>query len=160
MALPVYIEIEAETQGKIEGGCTRKGREKMIEGLQIRHSVEVPTETHTGKITGNRVHGPFTFVKEIDKSSPLLFQALASGENIKSLIAHMWHVSGAGKEVEFYKITLTNGTICNIDTILANVKTEGQLNPMEEVSLRYETITWTILDGNIEATDSWAAPTM
>jgi type VI secretion system secreted protein Hcp len=158
MALPVYIEIEAETQGKIEGGCTRKGREKMIEGLQVRHNVEVPTEIASGLPTGNVVHGALTFVKDIDKSSPLLFQALTHSENVKSFIAHFWQVTGAGKEVEFYKVTLTNAHISSITTVLPNVRTEGQLNPMEEVALRYETITWTILDGNIEATASWQEP--
>jgi type VI secretion system secreted protein Hcp len=158
MALPIYIEIEGTKQGKFEGGCKRKGREKMIEGLQAHHGVDVPTDRMSGKITGNRVHGPFTFTKEIDKASVPILQALVTGETIKTMTVHFWHITPEGKEVELYNIVLEDAQICSVNTILPNIKQEGQLNPMEEVSLRYSTVTWTFLDGNLTVTDSWLTP--
>lgn len=158
MALPVYIELEGKKQGKIDGGGARKGREKMIEATAVRHTVHVPTDTHTGQITGNRIHGPFTFVKEIDKASPPLQQAMVTGEVLTTFTAHFWRVAPDGKETEFYKIELEEAQISSITTILPDTHREGQLKPQEEVAVRYTTITWTYLDGNLVATDSWLSP--
>jgi type VI secretion system secreted protein Hcp len=120
--------------------------------------VDVPTDKMSGKITGNRVHGPFTFTKEIDKASVPILQALVTGETIKTMTVHFWHITPEGKEVELYNIVLEDAQLCSVNTVLPNIKQEGQLNPMEEVSLRYGTITWTFLDGNLTVTDSWLTP--
>ncbi len=156
-SLPVYIEIEGTKQGKFEGGSKRKGREKMIEAIAVEHEVEVPTDKMTGKITGNRIHGPFTFTKEIDKASVPIIQALVTGETIKKLTAHFWTITPEGKEAELYTIVLEDAQICADELDLPNIKEQGGLLT-EEVSLRYSMITWTFLDGNLTATDSWLSP--
>ncbi len=158
MALPIYIEIEGEKQGKFTGGCTRKSREGMIEAFEADHQVEIPTDRLTGKATGNRVHGPFVFYKEIDKSSPLIQMALVTGENIKTMKVHFWQITPAGQEREFYTITLSDAQIVTVRSFLPNVHSQGQLKPSEEVALRYSKIEWLITDGNITAMDSWFEP--
>ncbi len=155
--LPLYIEIEGTKQGKFEGGCKRKGREKMIEGIKFEHGVEVPTDKMTGKITGARVHGPLTITKEVDKASVPIMQALVTGETIKKMTVHFWNITPEGKEAELFNIVLEEAQICSVETKLPNIKEEGGLM-REEVSLRYSTITWTYLDGNLTATDSWLTP--
>jgi type VI secretion system secreted protein Hcp len=160
MALPVYIEVEGTKQGKFEGGSKRKGREKMIEGTAVEHQVMIPTDKLSGRATGNRIHGAFTFTKEIDKSSPQLQNALVTGEQIKSMIAHFWHITPEGKEVEFYKIVLSEAQVTAVKTLLPNVN-DPELEhekAQEHVALRYTTIEWTFLDGNVMATDSWLVP--
>jgi type VI secretion system secreted protein Hcp len=158
MALPIYIEIEATTSGKIEGGSTRKSREGMIEGVEAHHLVEIPTDRLTGRATGNRVHGPFVFTKEIDKASPYIQKMLVTGENIKKLTSHFWMITPDGKEKEFYNIVIEDAQVTSVTTILPNVHHEGKEKPMEQVSVRYSTITWTYTDGNIMATDSYYQP--
>lgn len=158
MALPVYIEIQGTKQGKFTGGCKRKGREGMIEGIQLDHEIEVPTDKVTGQATGNRVHGPLFFLKEIDRSSPMLLQALVTNEQIKEMVIHFWKVNEKGQELEFYTVKLSDGALISVNTMLPNINKEGQLKPSEEVGIRYSKIEWTITDGNIVAMDDWYEP--
>jgi len=39
----------------------------------FNHSVWIPTDHNTGKLTGTRLHVPIKFEKEIDRLTPLFF---------------------------------------------------------------------------------------
>ena len=48
--------------------------------------------------------------------------------------------------------------ICSVKPIMYNCKdpTKERYTHLEEVSIRYRKITWTYLDGNLQASDSWS----
>lgn len=158
MALPVYVEISGKKQGKFTGGCRRKGREGMMEAIQIDHDIKVPTDALTGDATGKRRHGPMVFRKEIDKASPQLLQALVNNETVTEMKLHFWTVTPQGQEREFYTITLTDGRIVDVETMLPNIYDNEKLHPQEQVAVTYSKIEWLITDGNIVAMDDWYQP--
>lgn len=160
MPMPCYLTVEGQQQGKIDGSTKVKGHEGKILVQAVEHLVEIPKSPQTGLPTGKRVHGPMTLTKEIDKSSPKLFQALTSGEQLKTVRFEYMRISPKGTEENYYSVALENAILTNIRSWTPNclVSENQQIGHMEDISLTYEKITWTYEPDGIEAEDSWLAP--
>lgn len=79
MAIPVYLWITDDAGNLVKGSVDIHGREGSIEIMELMHNIELPTDDKTGKITGKRLHGDYALIKEIDSSSPYLYQGVSSG---------------------------------------------------------------------------------
>lgn len=160
MPMTSYLTIEGKNQGKIEGDCTQKGREKKILVYAVDHGVEIPRDPHTGLPTGQRIHKPFTITKRIDPASPLLYQACCSGEQTKSWKLEYFRINEKGQEEEYFEVQLENAIIVGIHHFKPNTIDEANkaFFDMEEVSFTYEKITWSHKVANKEAVDDWKAP--
>ena len=157
MALNSYLQLKGEKQGDIKGSVTQKGRAGKIMVIAFNHEVQSPRDVATGQATGKRMHKPFVITKEIDKSSPLLYTALANNENIISWELQCFAAKSTGVEVNHYTVRLTNAKIVDIRSIMLNNKVPENIKMplMEEVGFVYEKIEWTWVDGGITATDDW-----
>jgi type VI secretion system secreted protein Hcp len=122
--------------------------------------VDIPKNPQTGLPAGKRVHQGITLTKEIDKSSPKLYQALTSGEQLKTVTLEFYRISPKGTEEKYYTITLSNAVLVSARTWVPNVLNPEfkQMGHMEDLGLTYEKIVWTWLPDGIEAEDSWLAP--
>ena len=160
MALNAYLKLKGATQGDIKGSVTQKGREDSIMVIAVNHQVLSPRDSASGLPTGKRQHKPFTITKEVDKSSPLLYNALVNNENITEWKLQFWQPSAAGKEQQHYTIELTNASIAAIQLEMLNNKypENMQHKEREHVSFCYQKIVWTWMDGGITAEDDWEAP--
>ena len=85
MSLPAHLTLQGEKQGKIEGSCEMQGREGTILVYAMDHDIHIPRDPQSGLGSGKRIHGPLTIMKEYDKSSPKLYQALCTGEHLKNV---------------------------------------------------------------------------
>jgi len=160
MPTPMFLTVTGQTQGSIEGSCTIKGHEKTMLIQAVEHVIEIPKSPQTGLPTGKRVHGALILTKELDKSSPKLFQALTSGEQLTDVKLSYYRISAAGKEELYYTTELKNAIITSARTWVPNCldgahKTMGH---MEDISFTYETIIDTWTPDGIEAQDSWNSP--
>ena len=89
--------------------------------------VSAPRDTASGLATGKRMHKPFTITKEIDKASPLLAQACASGKHFQ--------------EVD---VDLASGHYKLMDVIISSdTRSSGGDRPMESISFTYQKIEMT-----------------
>ena len=160
MALNAYLRLKGEAQGEIKGSVTQKGRENSIMVIATSHEVQSPRDAASGLPTGKRQHMPFTITKEIDKSSPLLYNILCNNENIKEWKLEFWQPSASGKEQQHYTIQLFNASIASIRHEMLNNKypENMQHKEREHISFCYQKITWTWVDGGISAEDDWEAP--
>ncbi|MDY0361139.1 MAG: Hcp family type VI secretion system effector [Desulforegulaceae bacterium] len=160
MAMTAYMNLEGMNQGKIEGGCTQSGRESMILVFGVDHNVEIPKDTHTGLPTGQRIHHPLLITKEIDKSSPLLYQACCSGEQFKEVSLSYYRINEKGQEEHYYSIKLQNAIIVSMRTYkpLTFLEENKPYKDMEDVQFTYEKIIWTYESDGIESEDSWKTP--
>jgi type VI secretion system secreted protein Hcp len=111
--------------------------------IGLSHEIISPRDPASGLPTGKRMHKPFVIIKELDKSSPLLLNALVSNENLTSVLIGLLK---GGQQVATIK--LTNASIADY---VANGTTEHW-------SFTYQKITWTWVDGGITAEDDWEAP--
>ena len=160
MPMPSYMTLEGQNQGKIEGSVKVKGHEGKILVQAVEHTIEIPKSPQTGLPTGKRIHGPATLTKEIDKSSPKLFAALTSGEQMKTVTLEYYRISPKGTEEKYFTVQLENAIITSIRAWTPNCldPANKQMGHMEDVAFTYEKIKWTFEDGGIEAEDSWLAP--
>ena len=160
MALNAYLKLKGQKSGEIKGSVTQKGREGKIMVIAVSHDIVSPRDAASGLPTGKRMHKPFVITKELDKSSPLLYNILVNNENIPTLEVQFWQPSHTGAEKQHYSIKLTNANIASIDFRMANNKHPDlmKFNEYEEVSFTYQKIEWTWVDGGITAMDDWEAP--
>ncbi len=161
MALNAYLKLTGQTQGEIKGSVTQKGREDSIMVIAMSHEVVSPRDAASGLPTGKRQHKPFVIIKEVDKSTPLLFNILVNNENITKWKLQFWQPSAAGKEQQHYTVELVNASIAAIHSQMLNNKVPAnmQFKETEEIAFCYQKIIWTWMDGGITAEDDWEAPT-
>jgi type VI secretion system secreted protein Hcp len=164
MALNAYLKLKGQKQGDIKGSVTQKGREGKILVIAAEHEVLSPRDASSGLASGKRTHKPFVITKELDKSSPLLYQMLVSNEPIVEWELQFWAPSApsaasAGTEVQRYTVTLTNASISDIKFHMLNNKNPEfqRYAEFEEVSFTYQKIQWTWTDGGIMTQDDWGA---
>ena len=154
MAIPGNMWIYDDGGELIKGGCDVADREFSIEFKGFHHNLSIPTDNATGKPTGTRQHSPMIIVKEFDYSSPYLYKAVATGQNLKSAEIKWYKISDAGQEVEYFNMLLEGVRIVSIYPTMASPEDKNN-NHLESVELRYEKITWKHCDGNIIFTDAW-----
>ena len=87
-----------------------------------------PRDMATGMASGKRMHKPFTITKEVDKASPLLMKACASGQHFPQVDVQL----GSGE-----KYTLTDVMVAS------DQKSSGSDRPMETISFTYQKIEMT-----------------
>lgn len=160
MAIAGYLVMEGEKNGKIKGGVTQKGREESILVIALTHEIVSPRDPASGLPTGKRMHKPFVITKEVDKSSPILYNVLVNNENIKKWELKLWEPSSSGVEKQHYTVRLTNANIASIHFKMANVKNVelSKYKEYEEIAFTYQAIEWVWTDGGISAGDDWLAP--
>ena len=156
MALPAYLRIVATTQGLVRGSVTQKGREDRILVLSSSHEIVSPRNPLNGRPTGKRMHKPFIIRKEVDRSSPILFQILCTNENIADWQLQFWRPDRTGVERQHYTVNLTNATISGIQFRKPHIRrSDPKLVEFEEVWFTYQKIEWIWTEGNISADDDW-----
>jgi type VI secretion system secreted protein Hcp len=134
-----YMSITGTKQGSFKG----QGPSGKIEITSVSHNVTMAS----GMAAGKRQHGEITITKEVDSASPKLFQALSTNETLSDVtIEFTGSGAGAGKAAQ--RITLTNAIITS-DRKSGNIET---------ITIEYEAITVTYVNGGKTATDDWLAP--
>lgn len=156
MPTPGSLTITGEDQGLIEGSCELDGREGTILVQAFDHVVEIPTDDR-GVAAGRRSHRPMMITKEIDKSTPMLYQALCSGELLTEVTLDWYRHDTLGEQELYFSIKLENAMVTRMHPWVPNVldrSSEG-LRHMEDVSIAYEKIIWTWEPDGIEFEDAW-----
>src|ERR1700741_4405062 len=109
MAMRAYMYAKGQKSGQIKGGVTQKGREDSIGVIACSHEVMTPRDPQSGLPTGQRMHKPFVVTKELDKSSPILYNVLCTNENCTEVVVKFWTpqikaATGVGSEVQHYTV--------------------------------------------------------
>jgi type VI secretion system secreted protein Hcp len=154
MAIPAYLWLKDDGGAFIKGGVDVLNRESSIEIKGFHHNLMIPTDNATGKVTGTRMHSPMLLVKEFDYSSPYLYKAVSTGQNLTSAEIKWYKINDAGQEVEYFNIFLEEVRNVSISPSMASPDNPNE-NHMKTLELRYEKITWKHCDGNIMHTDAW-----
>lgn len=157
MAIPLHLTLTDDDGAAIKGSSRVLGREGSIEVLGFNHGLHVLSDSGTGKLMSGRVHDPMVIVKEIDRSSPVLYMAVAKGTTFRSGVLRWYRIVEGGNEEEYFRMEIANVKVVSVSPYVANIKDEAtsRQNHLESVSFCYEKITWTYLDGNLIFTDGW-----
>lgn len=159
MAETVHLYLKAngaDIQG--ESSQTSLGRENSIECVYVDNEVITAREAGSARATGRRQYKPILIRKRIDKSTPLLLQALTRNEVIEGVFKFFRpNPTGDGTTEQFYTVEIAEGRVASYKMYSpdAIVPASSNLPAMEEVSFVFHTITWTYTNGGVTATDNW-----
>ena len=169
MPTPAYIKIEGQTQGNITAGAFTsdsvgnvfvEGHEDEILVQEIKHRVTVPTDPQSGQPSGQRVHKPLIFTSALSKASPMLYQALATGEMLPTVEVKWFRTSTDGKQEHFFTTKLEDATVVEIHTLLPHAQDSDNANYTQliKTSLAYRKVSWSHVVAGTEASDDWRKP--
>ena len=146
------VKIEGSNQGGINDGPACGNGEDGIEIFGFGHNIVIPTDPQSGQPSGQRVHQPVRILKAVTKSSPLLNNALVTGERLTRVEIRFYRTNGSGQREHYYTILLEDATLINITTSASN--SEGTVM-QELLSMTYRKITWTNEVEGTSASDDW-----
>lgn len=151
----LFLKANGQTvQG--ESTVVSMGRENSIECLYFKDAIV--STTSAGLATGRRTYEPIVIRKRIDKSSPLLARALTNNEVIQGQFRfYRPNPAGDGTTQHFFTVEIAEGRIASIRRISPDVFDPASANepPTEEVSIVFQTITWTYVPGGITHSDTF-----
>lgn len=113
--------------------------------LEFSQKIKLPTDYTTGQVTGSRMYEPFVVEKEIDKLTPFMFQYCSEGRAFKSVEISLYEIAEAtGKETVYFKYTLTNARVIEVENFMPSSTEITKLNVahLERVYMVAENIEW------------------
>jgi type VI secretion system Hcp family effector len=125
MANQGYLTMTGERQGLISAGCSAQdsiGNKCQTADLD---EIQVLSFVHDMAQVGHSPHasdGPIVITKNIDKSTPLLAQALDQREELKCVL-DFYRVSAYGNQEKFYTAELRGAVIVSLSTCTVGVIT-------------------------------------
>ncbi|MBA4790887.1 MAG: Hcp family type VI secretion system effector [Pseudomonadota bacterium] len=169
MPTPAYVSITGEKQGDITkgaftadsvGNLWQEGHEDESIVQAFSSNVIIPRDPQSGQPSGSRVHQPATLLKYLDKASPLLWQALATGEVLTTVTLSFWRTSTKGQQEKYFTIKWEDAVLVDGKAIIPNVllTENAQLQHMEEWSFTYRKVTWTHEKAGTSGSDDWRKP--
>lgn len=161
MPFPAYLTITGTRQGLITadvlseeaaGSLHQPAHKDQILVQGFEHRIHVPPGNN-----GKRVHLPLTITKAIDKSSPLLVNALATGESLKECLLEIFSIAETGGLELLYSIKFRDAIVQAIDLVMphCNEVSTAHYTHLERVSFTYRRANWHHVPGNTFASDSW-----
>ncbi|QQA77821.1 Hcp family type VI secretion system effector [Pectobacterium parmentieri] len=154
MANIIYATVNGKKQGLISSGCStfssignkyQNGHEDQIMVLAFEHGIAREE---------NVSHGPISFVKPIDKSSPLFGMAISNNEHLDIDFSFYRTASSGGVEL-FYSIKITDANLIRINVIYPHAINHFDNQPEEIITFRYKSISWSHLIAGTSGYSIW-----
>jgi len=122
------------------------------DGWIIIESMSAPILKVVG---GSATAGDITCLKELDKSSPKLMEALCTGSPISTMTVSLTKMTPAG-EKEYYRMTMKNIALKGNEVSVIRELDKSSTKAMENVTLGYTEVEWTyiVLDKDGKATET------
>jgi type VI secretion system secreted protein Hcp len=157
-ALNGYLDIVGQTQGRIKGSVTQKGREGQIAVYGFTHMFNTLPDLKSCFPGDLRSHSPLTIIKEFDQSTPGLMRAWIAREPL-TVTFRLWRAGLVGAEEQYFTITLEGALISGIQQESFNNKdaTLMSLPTMERISFTYDKISQSWNPNGDIVTDTWTA---
>lgn len=159
MADTIALSLTANGDA-VDGDSTITAFERAdtIEVLSLEQQVSTAFDRATLQATGRRIYAPIRFTKRLDRSTPLLRQALAQNQVVEG--AFRWfrpNAGGTGTMEHCLTLAFTAGRITKCTLRLPDTLDAAQaaLPLLEEVELTFSTITWTWEPGSVSFEDTW-----
>jgi type VI secretion system secreted protein Hcp len=150
----VYVQITGHTQGKIAGEPGSARHEGWLVGTGFDYELKAPRDVATGMPSGRRQHSPVTVTLPWGATSPLLFQAAATNEQLPTVVFEFPAVSQNGSEIVAQRVTLKDAAVASYRHL---ADATGSPAELDRVSFTFRQITIEDLVGKTTAHDDWGA---
>lgn len=150
----ISMTVKGQKQGLFKGdNPAAKGGANLINVFGYQYSVISPRDPASGLPTGQRQHHPVVITHELDAASPQFFTAIATNENLVTVVINFFKSQTNGTEVNFYRVTLTNANISEF-----RQHTSGN-SVLEDISFTFQKIQQADLVAGTAASDDWSSRT-
>lgn len=142
MAHQGYVYIEGSVQGDIESALESDLHGGAIPFNKFSHDIRVPSEFGIQKMSPRPLHGPLFIVKDIDVTTPYLYRAFLTSEDLK--IRCEWYETINGIETLVHTIKMQGARIISIDALAHDVRDVSYDTYLmtEKVGFSYNVIEW------------------
>ena len=169
MATPAYMSVTGEKQQLITksaftadsiGNSYQEGHEDEVMVQAFSHQVTVPRDSQSGQPTGQRIHKAVVITKVFDKASPLLLNALTSGERMTLIEIKWYRTSAQGSQEHYYTTKLEDAIIVDIKDYMHNCQdpVNAHFTHLQDVHFTYRKITWEHIVCGTSGSDDWRSP--
>ena len=113
MAVDLFLKIDG-----IEGESQKKGHEKEVDIISFSFGAAQHGSFHTGGAGGGSGKAEIrdiSIMKEVDKASPKLFSACASGKHIEEILIYSQKAGDDKNPLTYYKIKLEDVIVSSVD---------------------------------------------
>jgi len=103
---------------------------------------------------------PLMITKVFDKSSPLIFNALTSGERLNKCRLEWYRTSSTGTQEHYFTIELEDAVIVDVQSRMPNCQDPNMshFTHLEDVYFTYRKIVWTHEVSGTSGSDDWRTP--
>lgn len=165
MATPAYMSITGIKQGLITQGAStadsvgniyQEEHEDQVLVQAFSHKINLPRDPQSGQPTGQRVHDAVCITKVFDKASPLLQQALTTGE-LLTKVEIKWYRTFKGLQQHYYTTYLEDAIIVEIRDYMHNCQdsSTAHFTQLQDVYMTYRKISWTHEVSGTSGSDDW-----
>lgn len=169
MPTPCYLSLEGATQGNITadaftadsvGNVYVEGHENEMLIQQVNHAITVPTDPQSGQPTGQRVHYPLTVVTALNKATPLILNAVTTGEKITKAELKWYRTSIEGKQEHFFTYILDDAVITSLEVGMPHAQdsSSSEYTQLVSINLTYRKITLEHDVAGTSGSDDWRKP--
>lgn len=153
-----YVTIQGAKQGTFKGQSTSAAHQGQITGFQFLCQT-TSQESSAGQGVAKRQYSPVVFTKEMDASSPQLFDAASTGEVLGLVEFDFVRTAADGREYVYETIKLTDATVSSLKDYMGFPDAGETSDPrqLEDVTLTFRKIEFTNNDGKTTAIDDWSS---
>ncbi|HBQ22279.1 MAG TPA: type VI secretion system tube protein Hcp [Alphaproteobacteria bacterium] len=152
MPAPIYMKLEGETNGKMSdkglspdsvGTLSKSAFEDTIQVQAFSMPIDRPVHETSGQPTGSAIHRGVEVVKFIDAASPLIFDSIGRGEQLKTVEFEFYRTAPTGTEELYYTIKLEHATLVSVEPYIPNVLDDSNHKQahMERIKINYKKCT-------------------
>jgi type VI secretion system secreted protein Hcp len=130
------MKVTGSKQGVFKGDDVTLDRRGVglivLSGYQFE--LVSPRDAASGQATGKRQYKPLTITHELGGSSPQFLAAASTNENLSSVVINFYRSDPSGKDVNYYRVTLTNASISDVRQYT------GNSSVLEDVSFTFQKV--------------------
>ena len=143
------------------GSSEKEGREDTIDVFEVEQITTLPIRREDGRTNGIRTHSPLRVIAEIDKATPGLMKACATGQNLAEIELDFYRIDPpARSEVKYFVITMRQARVAKAGPFfpLTFLKENRKYRHMMRYEFVSEEIEWNWLPDSVVEIDKWRAP--
>lgn len=110
----IYVKVTGHKQGVFKGDSPAKNHTDQIVVSGYLFQLDSPRDIATGQATGRRQYKPVVVTHELDAASPQFVSACAQNEILDKVVIDFFKTDRTGKQINFYRVTLTNATLSSV----------------------------------------------
>lgn len=167
MSFASYMTLVGKTQKLISKGASslasignhyQEGMEDKIQVRSFNQGFFLPE----GAQSGGRVHRPLVITKMMDSSTPLLLNAIKSGELLTLCKLDVYRISPVGLYEQFFTIKLTDAVIVDLDVMSPDFQDPAfaHVLQVEKVCFSYSSVRWSHDVSKTDGSDYWHEGTL